>query len=483
MIFTRSNRIRLPLIILLVLIAWVLTACAPPAALNTRLQAGQESYGLLQEYSDLNSPGLLMRYVRASYDYELAAINLQDGSPVIGMEPIQIGHEFNYALSPDRRQLAIAGKRQGCRDFCLQVVDLNEWQVTVDMELEFPSHSTNWIGGMLFDPTGQRLLLIASQTSRPQSALVLLDIQTKEVIRQAEMSAYYYEAEFTSRGDQVMIIASGESSYTSHSATEPAQLKAFLFDADSLELLWDQPIQDITYGMYSTDGTQDFENMMFIQPAIVMDADRNRVWIAHASEDRLTLIDFEQQQVKTSAVREPQSWIERLIEALLSLGVQPVEAKVANMMSRSGVLSLDGKELYVISHRYQLVQDGDEWKSEQDVSGLQVWNLEKSTLEYTFDSQASVIRSALGKVLLIHWQPMPDSTESAPVTQIFDPDQKKVVATLEGVDMVPTFDQNGDILLVASDTTTSKGSQTILDEDFVRRYEWEDKNSFWLWAR
>jgi hypothetical protein len=114
---------------------------------------------------------------------------------------------------------------------------------------------------------------------------------------------------------------------------------------------------------------------------------------------------------------------------------------------------------------------------------LQAWNLEKSTLEYTIDSQASVIRSAAGKVLLIHWQPASGPTESVPVTQIFDPEQKKVVATLEGVEISPTFDQNGDILLVASDTTTGKGSQTILDEDFVRRYEWEDKNSFWLWAR
>jgi hypothetical protein len=351
MIFTRSNRIRLPQFGILLLIAWALSACAPPAALNTQLQAGQEGSQLLQEYSDLNSPGLLMRHVAASNQYELTAVDLQDGSPVTGMEPIQVGYEFNYALSPDRRQLAVAGKRQGCRDFCVQVVDLDKWQVTLDMELEFPSHSIDWIGGILFDPTGQRLLLIASHPSRPQSALVLLDTQTKEVIRQAEIPAYYYEAEFTSSGDQVMIIASGDPSNTSIYPMQPAQLRAFLFDADSLELLWDQPIQDITYGMYSTDGTQDFESMLFVQPAVVMDADRNRVWIAHASEDRLTLIDFEQQQVKTSAVRESQSWIERLIEALLSLGVQPVEAKGANMMSRSGVLSADGQELYVISHR------------------------------------------------------------------------------------------------------------------------------------
>jgi hypothetical protein len=47
------------------------------------------------------------------------------------------------------------------------------------------------------------------------------------------------------------------------------------------------------------------------------------------------------------------------------------------------------------------------------------------------------------------------------------------------VDIFPTFDQNGDPLLVASDYTTA--TQTVLDGDFVRRYEWEDKNSFWLW--
>jgi hypothetical protein len=477
MIFTRKNGIRLPLIGSLLLIAWVLTACTPPAALSTLLQSRHETSRLVQEYSSLDSPGLLIRHVPASNQYELTAINLQDGTPVMGMEPIEIGYEFNYTRSPDQRQLVVAGKRQGCKNFCLQVVDLDEWQVTLDMELEFPSHSTNWIGGMLFDPTGQRLLLIASHPSRPQSALVLLDAQTKEVIRQAEMPAYYYEAEFTSNGDQVMIIASGGT--TKIYPLEPAQLQAFLFDADSLEVLWDQPIQDITYGMYSTDGTQDFESMIFIQPAVIMDADRNRAWIAHASEDRLTLVDFEQQKVKTSEVRQPRSWIERVIESLLSLGVYPVEAKVANMMSRSGVLSSDGKDLYVISHRSQLVQDGQEWKSEQEVSGLQVWNLEKSTLEYTLDTQASVIRVALGKVLLIHWQPTPDQTESIPVTEIFDPSQKKLIASFKGVDIFPTFDQNGDPLLVASDYTTA--TQTVLDGDFVRRYEWEDKNSFWLW--
>jgi hypothetical protein len=483
MIISRRKRTRFPLIMTLVLMGWVLSACVPPAAFNTLFQAGHETSQLVQEYSSLDSPGLLVRHVPASNQYELAAINLQDGSSVTGMEPIEIGYEFNYALSPDRRQLAMAGKRSGCRNSCLQVVDLDGWQVTVEMELEFLPHVKNWIGGILFDPTGQRLLLISSHPSRPQSTMVLLNLDTKEVIQQAEMPAFYYEAEFTSSGDQIIMIASDGPSSTGHSATEPAQLRAFLFDADSLELLWDQPVQDTTYGMYSRDGTQDFESMIFIQPAVVMDADRNRVWIAHAAEDRLTLIDFEQQQMRTSAVREPQSWIDQLIESLLSLGVQPVQAKVANMMSRSGVLSPDGKELYVISHRSEMVKDGDEWKSEQEMSGLQVWNLEKSTLEYTLDSQASVIRSALGKVLLIHWQPTSDSTESVPVTQIFDPDQKKVVAALDGVDMFPTFDQNGDTLLVASDYTTGKGSQTILDEDFGRRYQWQDKNSFWLWAR
>jgi hypothetical protein len=427
-----------------------------------------------------DSTGLLVRKIPVGTDYQLVAVNLQDGSMLEDLQPLELGYEYNYGYSTGSQQLAVAGRHSKCPSYCLQVIDLASWKVSGEMELSFLKNASEYISGLIFDRHGARLLVITNHQLRPQSKLTLIDLNSMQLLHQVELPISYIQAAISNDGSRLMIVGSGHPSRPAVLDDEPAHLWASLYDSNSLALQWEQPIEEMTYGMYSTDGSQDFESMVFIQPAVVLDADRNRVWIAHASENRLTLVDFDQQQVSTREVRPRRSWIERILELLISLGVTPVEAKVQNMMSRSGVLSPDGSELYSVSYRTHVTYDGSEWKTEQAVSGLQVWNLENSTLEAEFDTAGMTVRSAMGKVLLIDWTSSSDQSEGYPITYVYDPLQKEMVASIEGVDVFQALDRSGNPFLVSTDYRTGTTIHTVLAEDFTPQFVWEDRHSFWL---
>ena len=150
---------RLTLLLLLAL----LTACAPrapQASPTAAFEAPKLPPPKLDSSVDKSSK-LAMPTYEASVPailwdtktrvYQLLPVEPSNGEPVPGYEPIVLGINYYYAISPDGRTLVIVGyPSDSLRNPVLHKIDLTSWRETT-----IPLVVTGWVGGLTFSPDGQ----------------------------------------------------------------------------------------------------------------------------------------------------------------------------------------------------------------------------------------------------------------------------------------------------------------------------------------
>ena len=234
--------------------------------------------------------------------------------------------------------------------------------------------------------------------------------------------------------------------------TSPDPPVAILLDSADLSMCWRTNLVGVRQGILPKDGnvvaTPDLTQpgqAIYLYPGLAFAPNSDVLYVVHADEDKLTVVDFAAQKVTTLDIRPQLSWIERL----LSLGAIDAHAKVAEGTRKSAVISPDGKFLYIVGQRSELAgTSGNEIQMNNIPLGLQIVHTSDGSRVAHYDTVAQELSiSTDGRyVYLRSWDISPDIA----VTQIFDTSSDRIVSSLNGMFLMPTRRISGAPILGSS---------------------------------
>lgn len=372
--------------------------------------------------SAAGASALLLYRNWGSEDTLLAPISADTGQPVAGFAPIDVGTNFVSAFSADRGLLAyISSSTNACPVKCLHLLDLRTWKETIK-PLMLSEDDSMW-PIMAFNPSGTLLGVALNIQASPGSQILLVDLSQDKVIRQVKFSSNVQQLSFTPDGSLAVygnlapILGKANIMY------------AALFDGSSLQLIWQQDLDMVSYGDESGLNVADPTQGKFLDPAAVFSPDAARLYVIAADEPRLVTVDFGARSVNNAEIHPPQTWLERLLDSTASVAY----AKMLNGASKTGILSQDGKYMYVVGQSYTPVKDqAGNWTAESKALGLQVVDLSNGVEVAKMESQAYSVGLALdGKSILLGGWDNPPVGSSHSWTDLVDPTTYKVTGRLE----------------------------------------------------
>ena len=254
----------------------------------------------------------------------------------------------------------------------LHLVDLPAWRaVTTTLP------GKGWVWPMTFSPDATRLAL--AYHSRASSALLIFDADTGQLLAQQALAFRPSLMAFTPDG--ASLVAYGQPLGSPPGMGKPDSPRVLLAEAKTLEVMWDQPLEDIVSGDWCLEqcgephGAQVFAEW---RPAVVLSHDGRKLYVVHADEERLTTVDLDARTIQGRGRRPSpnvgQSWFERLLA--LTAGV--AQAKGVNTgTAKQAALSPDGRHLYVVETTRDITRsaEGNSEGIETQV-GLQVIDVE-----------------------------------------------------------------------------------------------------------
>lgn len=376
---------------LYLVLAIAISACtaivAAPAQSQIKLQPSQRG---IDPSSPLAS-SVLLQYCSTS-GCELRLLDTESGVAPAGFETLDLGRYATFGPSNDLKQLALItfDNSSSLQDGKLQFVDLATWRTTptdlvFDGAYQLP----------LFTPDNTRLIVVTQEEVFPASDVVhLVDVAKGELIAEQPLDFYPVDFKITPDGSGIMFYGTkGDVATSTQSNTRVA-----LLDLASLEVVWEAPVDGLVNGQMMKEGSNDPMDGIWWQPTTVFAPKQAMLYIVHADQDQLTTVDFSTQSINTSAITEKLSWIEQL----LMLTARTAHAKMANGVSKQGVLSPDGSQLYVVGTRYSIENDTE---FVQTGLGLQVIDLATGQEVAHIDSEAQSISvdPSSGRLFLHGW--------------------------------------------------------------------------------
>ena len=254
---------------------------------------------------------------------------------------------------------------------------------------------------------------------------------------------------FTGDGARIMLIGAVACAGPSQSALDDPASPGAVVRRSHPGLDWQQDLPGVKDGYFGPADHSKPEETVYYEAGIAVDAASQRIYIAHADEERLTTVDFKERTSTTIIVPEKQALLEQVVEFILSIGVRPVHAKAANMFVRGALLSADGQKLYVVGQQTLLSKVNDAGELASDIYGLGVWDIQSGMKVLHVDTQADMICQAPeGKILLKGYDR--NSREYHPFTEIFDPSTGKITARLEDANAYLTLSLDGRPVVVSS---------------------------------
>jgi len=80
-----------------------------------------------------------------------------------------------------------------------------------------------------------------------------------------------------------------------------------LIDATTLQVLWQQTLDGVRDGQFDAENREDPHAGIGWQPAVVFDPQQPRLYIAHADQDKLTIVDFSARRTQTVSIASAQT--------------------------------------------------------------------------------------------------------------------------------------------------------------------------------
>ena len=476
----------------------VLTACsALPAEVSpTEIQAGKpETIQSEKSAPTLATakPGKLTNSILAvlwkssGEGHFLLPIDPATGQAITNYEPISLGQSYSYAFSPDRRTLAAVGyvSRQHPNGGSLHLIDLETWEDHVQ-ELRLDAY----VNAIDFSPNGDRLAIAYGNND---SQILVLNVtkpfaKSKFATVQASMGFLINKMKFTSDGSGLMVYGYKTENPSSVNQMNPEPPIVMLIDSSDLSVRWNADLEGVRHGILPKDETNDEQvdltqpgNAVYFFPGLTFGPDSDILYVAHANEDKLTIVAFDAQRVSSVEIGPKLSWFERL----LSLGAGVAHAKVAEGTTRHAVVSPDGQFLYIVGERNELADaENDEWQINTIPLGLQVVRVEDGSRLGRYDTKASDISiSNDGHFLFLQgW----NQTQGSAWTQIFDTKTNQPITQVQdNTWLVPTRRLNGMPILTSSVFINDEDQQhySIVDpEDFSMLAEWSSTD-YLVWLK
>lgn len=340
--------------------------------------------------SRLGAAALTLQEQSGADQFAIVPVSAETGQPVTDAQPIALGGEIAYGFSRDRTQMAFLSNRTvGCEKYCLRVMDLIRWEETgrpIPIEKDF----STWFMVPEFDSTSTVLPLIVNRQTDTVSDVVLVDRSAGEVKARVDLPANVLQAAVTAQGDLAVY-----GIHTLRDGSGPVAYLALLSGTD-LSTLWEQVTPEIVFFEGEVDHTDPTKGRYY-DPGVVFSSDGNTLYVAAAEKPLLITVDFEQRSITTANIAPRTGWLERLF------GVTVAHAKTMNGISKSGVLSPDGRYLIVVGQETQAEKnERGEYTDKRIPLGLQVIDTQDGALVREMDTDASHLSlSPDGKIILL----------------------------------------------------------------------------------
>ncbi|HEX6383805.1 MAG TPA: hypothetical protein VF177_03965, partial [Anaerolineae bacterium] len=308
------------------------------------------------------------------------------GEPVSGYTPITLGpiNPTAYALSAGGQKLAVLESRgTNCESYaggtaCRASADvLHLVDIPARREVTANLPGTDWVWLLAFSPDATRLALV--QNERESSTVVVYDTDTGELVAQQVLDfrpsliAYAQVRPEQSQSDELALAIYGQPLGSPPGMGQPGSPRVLLADATTLEILWDQPLENIVSGYWCLEKCEEpHGEQLFAEwnPAVIPSLDGQRLYIVHANTEWLTTVDFNTRSVSSVEIQAAQSWFERLLA--LTAGVAEAKGGVTGA-TKEGMFSPDGKQLYIVTTAMNSTRDANgNWNSLETNLDLQV---------------------------------------------------------------------------------------------------------------
>ena len=324
----------------------------------------------------------------------LVPVSAETGNPIIGAEPIVLGQGLAYGFSKDRSQMAVLSySAKDCKRFCLRILDLHSLQV-ITGPVPLGKNLNAWFTIPTFDENSRYIPLLVSGNGTDTTEALLIDRSNNEVSVKVDLDSNVYQMTYTPDGNLAVY---GTQTDPPNSAM---QFYTALLDGTDLHVLWEQTLPEIKLSEGDINDHSDPLKGVYYDPAKIFSPDGSKLYIVAADEPTLVTVDYQSRTVQSSTIEPKRTWLEKL----LASGIQNVQAKMMNGTHKTGVVSLDGRYLFVVGQQSVATKkDDDEFDMSTIPLGLQVIDTKDGSLVQQFDTQASQVSlSRDGKTLLLN---------------------------------------------------------------------------------
>lgn len=343
------------------LLAGCIAPSEPPRAgtVSTRSSAAHSASAFGVSDQSIVARGALVQVCADSGGCKLQPVDTETGLAIESASALETGAYPLHALSPNGRLLATITYPSSftLTRGQLLLTDLESWTtVTTSVPISYvysqpvfsPDGSKLAMVQELVTPANSRHLKVVEIVGSPSattgaSMLGASDGGRSELLPLAPIALAFSQ-------DGTAINLYGNDAEKVGMPYDPQTLIA-RYDAETLQEQWQSTLPEVLDGQYLT--TDEKEKVTpsywdphvgtWWQPARVFSHSGDTLYLVHANEDRMTTVDFANQEIATTEIAPAMSWLERL----LMLTARPAYAKILNGTQLEGTLSLDGRQLYI----------------------------------------------------------------------------------------------------------------------------------------
>jgi hypothetical protein len=302
---------------------------------------------------------------------EMLPVDPTTMEPLPGYEPISLGHHYTHAFSPDGRTMAVfvwpvetGGAGWGGK---LYLIDLIDWTMA-DTGVEIEQNT----GHLLYSDDGRALHWTLPATFDPAYELYRYDLDTgsQEMVTSFPSSFQPGQMQLY-RGGTRLAIWGPMVNFSTNLVENPPHV--IIIDLEQDRIAADIEIPNVKAWQHQEidGGTVSYR---IYQPGLAWDLDRELLYIAHADEDRITVVDLVEGVMKVqSDILQPRSLLDRFVDWL----VPSAYAKGNPWTTKQAVLSDDGSRLYVAGTHEEFTQTDDGEIVRTDATDLVVVDAER----------------------------------------------------------------------------------------------------------
>jgi hypothetical protein len=271
--------------------------------------------------------------------------------------PINFGHHYTYASSPNHKMLAVITWPSGSNNAggILHLIDLNTW-----IDMPFDLRIDDYVNEITFGAYGRTLYWTIPTVRDPVHGIPRdyqlfqynLDSRQLSAITQLPSSFVPWSQRLSSGNVAIFGIP-----------TDPNNLAEdvphlMIIDPTENRIVADVQLDGVKAGQFrehATNGTptaqeESWQYVMY-SPGLAWDLDRNVLYVVHADDDKVTVVDLVNGTLIKQTHIRPQKWFPGWISDSLA---PAAKAKGSPELAARVILSRDGERLYVFSRETEM---------------------------------------------------------------------------------------------------------------------------------